>query len=262
MPIGFQVVFRATEDQVLAPTPGDRMNVVGTLLRVGRDKGIFGVGVADGHAHAALVCTPVQLGRFVHDARLALSAALELPMAAPSTRPIRDVWHAENVLGYVHRQDTHHGVGRDTYRDGTTLPDLLGLRVGNGWISERVRTLLPRVTRADLLAHWGLESLEEGFDLGRLAEAGAAAAGVASFRTRSKQVVAARRACVAVAAGHDADVVARALGLSPRTVRRLRADEPPAAMVRAVRLQLGLRLGVAPPAVDFVAEPVGESYAA
>ncbi len=130
MPLGHQVVLRAKGGRVLAPTDGARRGLVGALLCVGRDKGIFGVGTADTHAHALLAGDKAQVGRFVHDAKLALSATLELDMGECRVTEVRDIWHAEQVLAYVHRQDAHHGVASDPCREATTLPDLLGLRWG------------------------------------------------------------------------------------------------------------------------------------
>ncbi len=240
MPIGFQVVFRAVDDRVLAPDPGTRRALATTILRIGRDKGLFGTGAGDTHAHAILACNDAKVGRFVHDARLALRARLGFDIAPPSIKPIRDVWHAQSLLGYVHRQDTHHGVVLDPVREATSLPDLLGLRVGNLWVADRVRAVVPRVTRTELLRHWGIEELVEAVDLGTLAEAGAAAVGITTLEGRHALVVEARRAC-AQATSADTFDVATALGLAPRTVRDLRAAAASPLLVRAVRLQMGLR---------------------
>ncbi|MBM4369361.1 MAG: hypothetical protein FJ102_24320 [Deltaproteobacteria bacterium] len=245
---GFHVVFRAVDDRVLAPDDATRRALAGCLLRVGRTRGLFGLGAADTHAHALLAGNAATAGRFVHDARLSLPVVLGIPMAAASVKPLRDVWHAESALGYVHRQDTHHGVVADPYREATTLPDLLGLRLGHLWTAQRVREVVPRVSRASLLAHWGLDALVEGFDLDLLAEAGAAAAGVATLVGKSPRVVEVRRACIFAAAGESPSRVAEALGIATRTLRELRESPAAPLALRAVRLQMGLRL--ARPRVD------------
>ena len=157
----------------------------------------------------------------------------------------RDTWHAEKVLAYVHRQDQHHGVGLDPLREGTTLPALFGLRVDGRWLAERVRALLPRVNRRDLLEQWGIQRLDEAEALHHLSEAAAAAVGLPSLTGRQTIVVAARRAAVHACRGPATEAVAAALGLTSRAVRKLRAQPPNSELVRAIRLQMGLR-AVAP----------------
>lgn len=243
--LGYQVVFRAADDRILAPTVASRRMFAVVIARIGRPHGLFGFGLADTHGHGALACDEAALNRFVHDARLSLGHHLGLRMLAPAVHPIRGTWHAESVLAYVHRQDEHHGVHRDPLREGTSLHDLCGLRPSGLWLADRVRALLPRVHRADLLSQWGLPALVEAVDLDQLADAGAAAIGVAALAGRTDAVVDARRACV-----HATDAasgrVAAALGVTARAVRHLRTQARDPAFVRAVRLQMGLRANVAP----------------
>ncbi|MES2638366.1 MAG: hypothetical protein V4850_02760 [Myxococcota bacterium] len=252
--LGYQVVFRAEADRILAPDVASRRVFARVVARIGRPHGLFGFGLADTHGHCALACDLARVNRFVHDARLALSHHLRLPMVAPAVHPIRDTWHAESVLAYVHRQDEHHGVGTDPLREGTSLPDLCGLRPSGLWLADTVRALLPRVRRADLLAQWGLVALDEAEHLELLAEAGAAAIGAPALSGRADDTVAARRACVhATDAGPNA--LAEALGIAARTVRHLRGQAPDPRLVRAVRLQMGLRAAIGPPGeAAFVGE--------
>lgn len=254
MALGVQVVFRAEDDRILAPTDEARRAWSRTIREVGRRHGLFGYGLADTHGHAGLLCESVS--SFVHDARVALSARLDLHLVAPSRSPIRDTWHAYNVLRYMHRQAPHHGVATDPFREGTSLPDLLGMRPSGLWLAERVRAALPRVTRTALLEHWGISEISPEFKLALLPESGAAAIGT-RLTGRSQAVVAARRACVRVGleAGVTVQQIAEALDLAERTVRDLRAASPDPRMVAAVRLQMGVRVAIAP--VDepiFVAE--------
>lgn len=259
MALGVQVVFRAVDDRVLAPTPAARRAFVGVMLRVGRRFDLFACGLADSHGHAGLAREDVS--QFVHDARIALSHALDVPVGTPTRWPIRDTWHAEKVLGYVHRQDQHHGVELDPLREGTTLPALFGLRIDGLWLPDRVRSLLPRLTRADLLAQWGIPSLAEGDALEHLADSAAAAAGVGALVGLSTPVVEARRAAVHACRDTPASQVADALAVTPRCVRKLRLQEPDAALVRAVRLQVGLR-AVAPAPRSLVGGEPGEPFTA
>ncbi len=221
------------------------------MLRVGRPHGLFGFGVADTHGHAVL--TTASPGRFVHDAKLAIACALEADLAAPSVSAIRDTWHAENVIGYVHRQDKKHQSDLDPLREGTSLHALLGLHPDGVWIAERVRKLAPRLQRRDLLDQLGVDSLDEAVHLDTLADAAAGAACVATLEGRCAEVVRARLAAVHAALEHPAPAVAKALGVTDRAVRKLRLQAPEPAMVRAVRLQMGLRAALARTArVDFL----------
>jgi hypothetical protein len=251
VPAGCQVVFRAADERVLARSAGERRAFAGVMLRVGKPHGLFAVGVADTHGHAVLTTnTP---GRFVHDARLALAAALEVELAPARLSVVRDSWHAENLIAYVHGQDQKHGADLDPFREGTSLHPLLGLRPDGVWIAERVRGTVPRVRREDLLAQLGVAELGEARDLPRLADAAAAAVGVASLVGRQTEVVRGRLA--AVHAMPDAATIdlARALGVTTRAIRQCRQEAPDPTLVRAVRLQLGLRAAVASRArVDFL----------
>ncbi len=248
MPLGYQVVFRAEDDRILAPDVGRRRAWSRALLEHGGPHGLFGFGLGDTHGHAVLACERPAVSRFIHDLRSSLRSRLGVRLVDPSVRSIDDTWHAENALGYVHRQDVHHGVGADPFREGTSLPDLLGLRPRGLWLAERVRALLPRVKRTDLLAHWGIEGLEPAFCLRQLADAGAAAIAVSRLGGRGADVVQARRACVAAAPRDlSAADLAAALGVATRTVRHCRGEPADPTLVRAVRLQMGLRALVAPP---------------
>ena len=97
------------------------------MWRIGGRHGLFACGLADSRGHAALAQEAA--GGFVHAVGLALGHALVVHLGPPALWPIRDVWHAERVLGYVHRQDEHRGVEADPLREGTTSPALFGLRV-------------------------------------------------------------------------------------------------------------------------------------
>lgn len=255
--LGYHVVFRAADDRILAPTVAARRAFAGVMARIGRPHGLFGFGLADTHGHGGLVRDEDatedaaiadakalrRLNRFIHDTRLALGHCLKLRMLAPTVRPIRDTWHAESVLGYMHRQDEHHDVHMDPLREGTSLHDLCGLRPSGLWLADRVRTLLPRLQLADFLQHWRLAELVEADHLESLAAAGAASIGVGALSGRTEEHVAARRACVHATIA-ESGLVGEALGISQRQVRHLRTQAPNPDLVRAIRLQMGLRAGV------------------
>lgn len=153
-------------------------------------------------------------------------------------------------------QDTHHGFGHDPHHDSSNLPDLLGLRVIGTWTATHVRQYLPRVDRAALLQHLGAPDLDQRpLDLTGLADAAAAAIGVAALNGRDPAVVAARRAAIHVARRQvGTKAVATALSCSAQTVRRLATDAPDPRFVRAVEGQLRLRSKIKTDAA-FVSEP-------
>lgn len=72
MPLGYQVVFRAEGDRVLAPDDGRRRAWASALLEHGRPHGLFGFGLGDTHGHAVLACSRGAVSGFVHDLRLSL----------------------------------------------------------------------------------------------------------------------------------------------------------------------------------------------
>jgi hypothetical protein len=241
--VGFQVVLRAVDDRILAPTVAARRAFAGVVRRIGRPRGLYGFGLADTHGHAVLICDAPALGRFVHDVRLSLTSTLELPIAEADVRKIRDTWHAESLVRYVHRQDVEHGANLDPLREGTSLPDLLGLRPSGLWMADRLRVVAPRVGRVHLLEHWGISKLEEAFDLDALADSGAAAIGRGDLRGNTPDAVAARIACVHAGTATTAEL-ADALSITTRSVRELRLLAPDPKLVRAVRLQMGLRAAI------------------
>lgn len=256
MAIGSQVVLRAVEDRVLATDDATRRRFSEVIRRLGRAHGLYAWGLADSHGHAALLADERSVGRFVHDVRPALGAALGVTLAPAVIHPIRDLWHARSLLRYVHRQDAEHGVCADPRREATSLPDLFGLRPDGLWVAQRIRVELPRVRREELLEHWGLAELEEAFDLSLLGDAAAAVVDRVSLAGRDEALVTVRRAAAHVAEGESPEAVAATLGISPRSLRRLRAEPPDPAFLRAIRLQLGLRLALAPTETLFFRERV------
>ncbi len=177
----------------------------------------------------------------MHDARLALGSALEARIGAPSLFPIEDGRHAQRLIAYVHGQDAHHGVGLDPWREGTSLPDLLGLRVTAPWLIDRVRAIAPRLRRPQLWQEWGREEIE-AIELSLLAEAAASAVGSIALTGNTPAVVSARIAAVAAAGSLGTAELAVALGLTARAVQRLRSRPASPVLVRAILLQCGLRL--------------------
>jgi hypothetical protein len=166
----------------------------------------------------------------------------------------RDQWHAYNTFYYAIGQDERHELALDPEHEGSCLPDLLGLRVIAPWLSAHVRTRLPRVERARLVALLPPGALDTAkpVNLDVLAEAAAAALAVPDSTSRSWDAVRARRAAVhAVGAEISSARLADCLGLGVRNVQILRAQPPETELVRAVAGQARLRSALrALPGVD------------
>jgi hypothetical protein len=253
-PIGWHLTLRMhrDHDRVIATTLAEIRIAAWLFLRLGRKADLLAFGVADTHMHAVVACDRARAGRFVHDLEVALRYRLRLPVPFAPARftPIERQRHLHNALGYAFRQDDRHGLGRDPFREGTNLPDLLGARAFGAWTTAGLRALLPRIGRRDLLPHlpWAaaLEQPTDPASLHLLREAAAAVALVPHLDGRRPLVVATRRAAVHLALRHLGPTrVARLLGISRATVHRLRAQRTDPALTRALELQLRMRYAAA-----------------
>jgi len=256
MPLGFHVMFRAEDDRVLAPAPGLRRRLARALCAVARPFPLLAFGVADTHLHIVVLAdraTSAELARRLPCAVRA-SLALDAPFAPVRYKALADQQHCWNAFHYVLGQREHHGLGPDPFLDGTSLPDLLGLRVLEGNTLARVREHLPRLKRADLLAHIGRAALDPAPDTdlallpgADLLDAAAASAGLPDLCGLDDVSVHARAALVqALTPSLGTRTIAELLGRDGSRVRRLRALPVPGPLARAVRLQAALRLN--PPA--------------
>ena len=147
-----------------------------------------------------------------------------------------------NTFTYILQQDRRHGLDLDPFRDASNLPDLLGLRLLGRYTAALVRRHLPRIRRSQLLEYLGLPDLapaEAPLDL--LVPATAAAVGRLELEGRTRDVTDARRAVIEIAGtclGHTR--IARLLGITRRSVYRIRTRPLDAGLVSAIRLQVAL----------------------
>jgi len=249
MPIAHHLIVRLEDGGVLAPDVATRRALVSIVLRAGEHRGLLAFGLADNHLHLLVLgalrpsTVATECGRLIP--RLHAGARCE----PGRFRAVDHLAHLANTLRYVHRQDLKHGVDQDPRREGTSLPDLLGLRVSAPWLVRRARVTLPRLPGRELVRELGLEGLSERVVPEHLAEAAAAALGLPSLSGHTAAVRIAR--CAAVQVGTPAlyDVeLAERLGVSTRTVERGRAVALAPSLLRAVRLQMDLQSRV--PAFD------------
>lgn len=246
-------MLRCRDDRVLTPSVGTRRALARVVLAQGRGAGLLAFRAADTHLHVLSAVGRPEAGELGRRLSLALGRVLALPVGFEPVRivPVLDQRHLSNAFHYILGQDQHHGFGHDPTHDASNLPDLLGLRVIGVFTADSVRNHLPRVNRTSLLAHLGADPQACSEPLAALADAAAAAVGLHLLVGREPLVVAARRAAVIAAGATPISEVAELLSLPLRTTQRLRCEGAPPELVRAVRLQLGLRARCPEPA--FVA---------
>ena len=125
---------------------------------------------------------------------------------------------------------------------GSSLWDLLGLRIVGRYTVANVRQFLPRISRKSLLNHLGITALDpvDG-PPERVIEATLAATALSDLRGSSVSKNEAKRAAVHVI-GQQLEVaeLAALFQVSRRTVTNLRSSTPNLLLVEAIRLQLGL----------------------
>ena len=247
------MTIRLEDDRPIATTPAALRVVARVVLEQGEERGLLAFGAADDHLHAALATDRASAGAFARyvESALVWQLGLSARFDRARIRPLHDQKHAYNTFRYAHRQDTRHSLDVDRAREGTSLPDLLGLRVLETSLIARVRTHLPRIRRADLVAQFPSEAFVRGaaLDLDFLAEAAAAALALTDLRGRSADVLRARRAAVHVA---GPDVSSRrlsdCLGIGVRAVQSLRNQPREPSLVNAVEQQALVRSVTGTPA--------------
>jgi len=251
----FHVVSRVADQRVLASTPVELRTLSGCMWPPRAAGGVLAFRCADTHVHALVVTDRRTAGRYAHDAECSLRFGLDLPVPFDRAHiePIRDQAHLRNTLFYCLGQHRRHGLASDPLHDGSNLLELLGLRVDGGSCRETLSRVLPRVRRSDLVralaeeAGVPLSALDPTAPAARaglahLAEAAASAVRVPQLGGRGAAVRSGRVAATHVAfrwvGGAE---VARLLGVTPRTVRKLRHEQPDPEIVLATLRQLHLR---------------------
>lgn len=245
-PIGFHVTMRLEDDRPIATTQAALRVVARVVLEQGDERGLLAFGAADDHLHAALATDRASAGAFARyvESALVWQLGLAARFERARIRPFQDQKHAYNTFHYAHRQDSRHALGLDRAREGTSLPDLLGLRVLKTSLIARVRACLPRIRRRDLVAQLpsGALDVEAPIDLDVLPDAAAAALALTDLRGRSADALRARRAAVH-AAGPEVPSrrLSDSLGIGVRAVQSLRAQRSEPSVIRAVEQQALLR---------------------
>ncbi len=244
--IGYHVTMRLSDDRGIARSATQLRHAARIFHRHGESRGLVAFRIADTHAHALVVGPREEAGRFALFVEAALRKELRIPVAFERCRirPIDNERHLANTLRYTLKQEAHHGTAFDLAHDGSSLVDLLGMRLTAPWLLERVRQLLPRLKRAVILEWLEAPELDTAEpDLRRLADAAAAAWSLRDLRGSTNAHYHARRAAVHVCDrfAHDTSQASSVLQTPQRSVVRYRNETVPAAALRAVERQLRLR---------------------
>jgi hypothetical protein len=239
-PLAHHVMLRLHDGRTIARTAAERREVAAIVDEQGGPRGLLVFRLADSHLHVLLATDTCGASAFANYAACALGWRVthRVPFDRARVRAVADQHHLKSAFRYILRQEQHHGTALDPEHEASSVPDLVGLRVPalDPWRS--LRTLLPRVTRAQVLETIGWALLDRWPLLFEpLAEAVIACRG--SLRASR---------CAAVHLAHPSlgiGAVAAALGIHRRSVYRFLAETPDLAHLRAVELQLRLRTQLA-----------------
>lgn len=248
-----QLRYKTVGRFVMATNDDHLLTLVRLLLAI-EGATILSFGIADNHVHLVIEARSGQPGRAVQAVTQTLTKGGGLVLSPTWAKPVEDATHLENIVKYQIRQPTHHGLPTpDALWPGSVLQDLVGARRYGTFRSERLFAHLPRLRPDDLLARVGVAPLEPldhealtGMGPDAIARAAAGAIGRSDLRGSEQEVLAARRAAVALIrrAGLPSSRIAPRLGVGRHTVRRDEARQPDEGLLRVVIRQLELRNAV------------------
>jgi hypothetical protein len=234
----------------LCPEEGDKRALLRTIGRVAAGHVVL-FALVDDHLHVVLAGTEMELLQLRRGLTLAVRAAVDTPVAPTFARTVKTRLHLENLVGYLLRQTSHHGLaGHPALTTGSCFPDLVGARAVSG-LDLRLCVVLPRFRPEDAFTHVGLvaplvpasdEVIRRAGVARVVAATTAAAASGPVLKGHSASEFVARRAAARLlsGAGFGADLLATELGIDPRSVRRLAVAPAPDTLIAAVRLRVAL----------------------
>ncbi|MFZ5480738.1 MAG: hypothetical protein ACOZNI_28515 [Myxococcota bacterium] len=245
-PIGWHLTFRARDSRILAPDSRAQRMLAETVHRIGARFQLFGFRASDDHLHTVNACTRAEASAFAQALGSSLAQSFEIS-AGFFPCHFEAMWkqsHVDRTFSYVLGNEKKHRVDLDPLHDASSIQELLGLRLGPEGFIQRVRSKVRRVSRELLLGLLEVAGLEPAVRGEWLADAAAGAVGLAALDA-SDRAARARAAAVRVAAAElRPAVIADALSLSERSVRRLRAGSPDPDLERAIALRMGHRLSL------------------
>lgn len=250
----WHLTLASTGRRPLASDPAQRLRLLRRLSAIaGPDLLLFHL--VDDHAHVVLETNRTEAGGYARRIAQAWAHARAARLEPTHFREVEDRAHLLGLVEYVLRQSVRHGLhGHPADAAGSCFWDLVDLRDLPGFHPGALRAALPRLKDARIWSAVGLDGPPPGADPdvllgglgleGLLAAAGDALAcdpmGGATEDVWARAVV----ASVSAGSGLRSEAVARSLGWSERSQRRLRSMEVPQP-VRARILNLAaLRLAV------------------
>lgn len=229
--------------------------MIRAILQHGLPAGLIAFCVVDTHLHALFVGDRGDVGEAMRRIELSCHRRLGLRhrFDGARIRPVRDQRHLRSVIPYILDQVVRHELVTDPLQEGSSLHDLLGLRVPGGKLARGFTAEQPRIVVTEYAeklgvtpqqwATWGEPLAAE--DLKYLLDATCAAFAIRSVRPRLAVHRPVRAAMVQAAGRHSARAIARATGLSHQTVRRLLEVPVPDGWLFAIRGQVWLRRAAA-----------------
>lgn len=246
MALAWHMMMRLREDAVIAPSVQSRQTVSRIFLRKGRDFGLVAFCAADTHLHSMCIANRADAGEFARRVEITLQYHLDLHsgFAEAHLRPVRDQQHLRNAFHYILGQQSHHGLTADPFHESSSLPDLVGLRFGYSYLTDRVRDRLPRQHASLLLERYGI-SIPSNADI-RLEDLSPAVEAATLSPLHANPRTSIWKAATAQAAGNrfSRAEMCHVLQLSPRQVSRLRYKPVPIGLVTALKNQLALRAAI------------------
>ncbi|MBI4616103.1 MAG: hypothetical protein HY720_20975 [Planctomycetes bacterium] len=246
-PLAHELVLAAADGRPIAPTTRIRRAFATTAAEIAGAFRVLVFNAPDHRAHLVAASEAEEVGVLARrlarhlGSRSAVSRPVLLERAVP-------VWNAADLRARI---GEILGATADPFHEASNLPDLLGLRVVARETGDVLRDLLPDLPASDLVRHLGTEDLSPGCGLALLEDSAAAALGL--WRLAGKARIVSRARAAAAHAGREFGATERelaaALRLTVRGVQGLLSASLEPDLVRAVRLQLGLRerlLGLAP----------------
>lgn len=245
------ITLAAAGRRTLFRTEDSLRQTVRAISRVaGRRLVLFGL--VDEHLHLVPRCSRTRAGRIAQSISLAIRSIVSVPLDPAHIQPVASRAHLVRLVPYILTQAPHHGLPyHPALWTGSCFQDMVGARYVEG-LSLQLTVELPRYRLRSALEMVGLPRApilpardEDVFRAGasRLVEAAAAAAALGpSALCRSSVGVAARTAVIRV--GLSAEIphtlLARALQVSARTVRRSAFTGASPQTERAIRVRLAL----------------------
>ncbi|MBT3223324.1 MAG: hypothetical protein HN348_29980 [Proteobacteria bacterium] len=206
---------------------------------------------ADDHGHVVFAGDRFSVGRICSGMVRALNRELDHRVKV-SIWPVDGRKHLETLISYVLNQTKHHGIqSNPTLWPGSCFHDLIGARLLPGFDADLLRRILPRLRDETIYAKVNLPPLvpasDEQLSLVGLKQLRQSATrtlpqphGYRGRPSRTATVQLARQL------GFQTAEIARALHMSPRTIRELTAAPREPTVEYAIRMQVSLLLANQP----------------